>query len=267
MQTANLNDARILIARIGPIRDTEGHILNVYVPLTATLSFENVVFSDDEIRGVQDAAQGFRPEHVALMPDLVAASSALGFPTSEPRFRDNELIAEIALGLRPIEGVPPVSTPRARRHLFYALGALMQSAALNELQSGSVIDAELQGRTDKNTPFHGAATLEYRYTLEPGLTFALQDLEAGPAHVLLVSFRDAPRYAAEALGTAFGLPGVPYFNLPEGVLDETWSEKWLGPLSACLAVAARLSATKPRVSADTELANDGEMKVDARFVQ
>lgn len=227
-----------MIIRIGPLGDDAGNRLHVYAPLSDRISPDSVVFAASDEEGYSRVACELPGLAFACLPDQAEAAATIG---AEPRplsRAEAELAADIALGLKPIPGVPDPTDQAMRRHLFRALGDVLESPAWARIRAGDLLQGEVAGPIG-NRRVEVGLTLAYRGDPCPMMMVSIAGTGNDTDGDVDLVLPDEPEYARIAIERAYGVPAVPRLVLATGPAGRDWNDLWLPVLVAALAHIAR----------------------------
>ena len=141
--------SKTLIIRIGPVFDAERRRLFFYAPLLPEIAHDQVVVEADDAAGLAAAASKLAPGSFACAPALADAARALDIPVRAPSPAEAQLACDVALGLKPPDGVPAVSDRVMRRAFFMSLAAAIKAPVWHKQRARA-------GRTDgRDAPRRG----------------------------------------------------------------------------------------------------------------
>lgn len=227
-----------VIIRIGPIADSDGNVLNVYAPLSYRISREAVVFAPTDREGLQSVSRTLQDVDLACAPELAEAATAIGAEVRPLTSAEAELAADVALGLKPIAGVPEATDAHRRRFFFRALGRLEDSPIRTRLEAGALAQGEITGQIADREIAVGV-TMGHKFDSYPIWLFSIVGTGSENEGDVDLAMINEPEYVRNALQRAYGFDYVPRLATAIGPIDRRWSDLWLPVLSAAIeAVAA-----------------------------
>ncbi|SPH23957.1 hypothetical protein DEA8626_03034 [Defluviimonas aquaemixtae] len=222
-----------LIIRIGPARDENGNTKSFYLPLTPDISRESISFAETDRQGIAEVVEALPNRTLHCEPALAEAGATLGLAPRNLTDEEAQLAADLALRLKPIEGIPDPRERRVRRKFFKALAKARNSPVWHRMDNGSIVQGEVTGDVSER-PIKVGVTAAARMDDVPVLMISIigtgSDLE-GDVDLILM---ESPEYARLQLHRAYGLSAVPRLVLRNGPVDQGWSSRWLPVINAIL---------------------------------
>jgi hypothetical protein len=231
-----------MIVRIGPVIDDRGKENFVFAPLSAEVHRDAIVFSEDDRDGYGAVMAQLPGRSFSCEPENENAGAAAGLSSRELTGGEARLAVEIALGLRPLEGIPDVTEAAWRRMFFSVLGDAGPAPATLKLTEGGNASGIVTGKVAQR-PVDAAVTVAFRGNPVPTLVLTL-DANAGSAPFDVdVTMTPEPQYLRDQIKRAYWLDAVPRVLRRDVETDRTWYDSWLPVLTASIGALANLPAS------------------------
>lgn len=249
-----MNDT--LIISIGPIFDSERRKLFFYVPLLATIEREQVVLEATDEAGLAALSAMLPAGTFSCAPSLAGAARSLSIPVREPSSDEQLLACDVALGLKPLQGVASSSDRLKVRQFLTALAKLMQAPVWHQLRAGTLSQGSAEGMVEA-TPIRVEMTVGMRDGQPPALLFSILGTGTDNEGDVDLVITEEPKYLAQEIQKAYGVSVVPRLFFKDGPSPQVWNDRWLPVLTAAMTALATLGgqqitseATTDKISAD-----------------